>query len=326
MADSAVAPAEFAPPRRSEHLETETPAAAPRRSVSLSGGGEGSGVRAYTPTLWQARIRQTSGERPKQERDSLRSRSNEGRPGSRKHRRWTRSQELVGSLRRAIAAAGEDFDEVGAEGMLKEQLQMEWRPSIFYRLLEFEGPSGALEAWAAAESVRVERRERPRSRPRRPKSDAQVSMENERAARHTFGDNWNYVHSNAEAKEFLAELETMATEAFSAEPSRGASGGETSKEPSEWLLHWDGEGFVTSAGAPPAAELAISGLSSAQRKVVHQFAELLGLHSESRHTDATFAGVSGEKVLTLRPPRRLGTTGRAWVAPISVARVLAAAA
>merc|ERR1719433_328291 len=74
------------------------------RSAALSG----SGLRTYTPTLW--RMHQQREERPRYERDSLRSRSKEGRPGSRKHRRYTRSVEVSGVLRKAMALAGEEAE------------------------------------------------------------------------------------------------------------------------------------------------------------------------------------------------------------------------
>ncbi|CAK0840762.1 unnamed protein product [Prorocentrum cordatum] len=46
------------------------------------------------PLLWSAaaRFRSLSNERPKQERDSLRNRSVEGRAGSRKNKRWARRE------------------------------------------------------------------------------------------------------------------------------------------------------------------------------------------------------------------------------------------
>mmetsp|Transcript_49181 Transcript_49181/g.124814 ORF Transcript_49181/g.124814 Transcript_49181/m.124814 type:complete len:316 (-) Transcript_49181:115-1062(-) len=294
-----------------------------RRSVSVHD--VGSGLRAYTPTLWQARQRQVD-ERPKQERDSLRSRSNEGRPGSRKHRRWARSQELIGSLRRVMAAQGEEYSEVDIDTLMRDQLVIEHRPSAFYRLLEREGPDGALDAWAAAESAR-----RPRSRPRRTKTSAQVELENARCVRNAFGDNWQYIHSSPAAKDLLVELETMATTAFG---SMVHAGEEQIAIVSEWHLDWDGTSFTTTLGKPPSDEMAIAGLDASQRKFVHQFARLLGLHSQSRILDvaevrASAGGgggaVAGDaKVLLIRPPRRHCIGGKPWEAPLSIASILRA--
>mmetsp|Transcript_55062 Transcript_55062/g.154534 ORF Transcript_55062/g.154534 Transcript_55062/m.154534 type:complete len:319 (+) Transcript_55062:112-1068(+) len=281
-------------------------AAAQRRSVSVSH--VGAGVRAYTPTLWHARERQRSNERPKQERDSLRSRSNEGRPGSRKHRRWSQSMDLVRVLQKAAAANGEGAVEVDPDA---PQELMEHRPSAFYRLIEYEGASRALEALAAVEN------RRPRSRPRRPKTDAQVSREQARAVRSGFGDNWHYVHSNSVAKELLLEIEDLAGRAFTAAPAAEAE--------EEWVLHWDGLTISTTCGSAPPEELAISGLDPCQRKYVHQFARIVGLHSSSREGMPSAGGGDG-KILTMRPPRRSCADGAAWAPPFSVAQVLGAVA
>lgn len=293
------------------------------RRVSVCGG---SALRAYTPTLWHAQQRQRDGQ-PKQERDSLRSRSKEGRPGSRKHRRWTRSQELVGALRKAMDAHGDEraaADVVAAE----DRLLFEWRPSAFYRLLECEGPSGALEAWAAVES-----RRRPRSRPRanRPKSDSQVAEENERAVRHAFGGNWQYINGSDAAKDLLVELEKMAISAFGSAPPEEmppAPGCGDSTTTPPWTVHWDGATMTTAAGAPPAAELAVLGLEPAQRKLVHQLARVLGLHSESRaagESPSCAAALGGDgKAVALRRPKGQCAPGSTWVPPLSLSRVLAA--
>lgn len=284
----------------------EADGTAVKRTVSLTG----SGLRAYTPTLW--RMQQNRGERPKQERDSLRSRSKEGRPGSRKHRRWTRSQELKGSLRKAMVACGESCDNVDFENF-KEQFRLEYKPSAFYKLLEAEGPGHALEVWNAAENAR-----RPRSRPRlqRPKTEAQVEAQNARAARQAFGCMWRYIHDDTTAKELLLELEEMATCAF-------ASGERGNTELlQEWLLLWDGAELTTQSGNPPAVEMGITGLTSAERKCVHALAQLLGLHSASKISNGP--GPEGDgKVLTMRPPRSRCGSGKTWAAPLSLARMLA---
>ena len=52
----------------------------------------------YKPVLWGLNMDGARTRRPSNERDSLRNRSREGRPGSRKHRRWTHSVDMVNSL------------------------------------------------------------------------------------------------------------------------------------------------------------------------------------------------------------------------------------
>jgi len=302
------------------HAAEAAPAA--RRSVSLLG--EGSGARAYTPTLWQARERQLSNERPKQERDSIRNRSVEGRPGSRKHRRWSQSQDLVRVLQKTMAARGEDYEE---PDLTSTKDLIDQRPSVWYRLLEAEGPERALDAWAAAEGGG----RRPRSRPRRPKTEAQVAQQNERAVRSGFAENWNYVHTSDASKDLLGQLEAMATQAFSSAPSGGqpgVAGGLPEGQPEAWTVRWDGETMRSVTGAAPSAEIVVEGLDRCQRRVVHQLARLLGLQSASRDGDyglRTLNDNGDGRVLALRPPRRPCVGGRAWAAPLSVAGVLAAA-
>lgn len=287
-----------------------------RRSVSVQA--VGCGIRAYTPTLWQARLRQNSNERTRPERDSLRSRSNEGRPGSRKHRRWTRSQEVVRSYRRIFALA-DDFTDADIEALVKSQQLIEHRPSVFYRLLEHEGPARALEVWEAAERGR-----RPRSRPRRAKTEAQVKLEAARCARTAFGHNWSYLQSQAAPKEFLLQLEELTTRAFALGDWTDVAMPDdlTPQTQPDWSLHWDGCSFETSFGGPPACEIAISGLDPAQRKFVHQFSRLLGLHSESRSEPRCR---DHGKVLLLRPPQRYAASGQAWKASFSLSSLLSSA-
>lgn len=289
----------------------------------------GSIVRAHTPTLWHLRMRQMDdAAKPKQERDSLRSRSKEGRPGSRKHRRWTRSQEILSSLRKVMAKLGEDPSEIEIE-KLKAQLIVEHRPSIFYKLLEQEGPAGALEAWAAAEAAP----RRTRSRPRRPKTTEQVAMETERNARIVFGDSWSYVASNDAVKDMLLELEGLVSNVFSLSASAtSANDDKDAKDTScdkiengnntveELTLRWDGKSFLSEHGCFPSNELAISGFDPVQRKVVHRWANLSGLVSRSCE-QAENNGV--DKVLRLKPPRRCSVNGNVWKLPYSLAGVLA---
>lgn len=274
----------------------------------------------YKPALWQLGTSSRES-RPKQERDSLRSRSKEGRPGSRKHRRWTRSVELVGSLRRVMAASGE----VGPTGDdadgVTDQGHHELRPSAFYRLLEHEGPGQALEAWAAAEASRGHS-PRARARNTRTKDAAQIREERERAVRRAFGETFQWLQRDTYSQELLAEIEVLVEKAFGScehEPGFPVQEADAAAEDAPWLVCWDGEVLLTKSGAPPASELELLGLDAPQRKVVHQFARVLGLHSESRGTAA--------KVIALRPTRgsRCGPRQGRWHAPFSVSQVLAAA-
>lgn len=252
-------------------------------------------------------------ERPRFERDSLRNRSLEGRPGSRRHRRWTRSVEIMGSLRRALAKAGEDPNISDADA-LNLQNEKEWRPSAFYRLLEKEGPDGALDALQAAE----EQAPRPRQRP--PKDAAQLAEEHQRQVRRAFSDTWQLIQGNDSARALLAELEKEVSRAFGA--SENSDGDALALL---WMLNWDGDGLQTRFGAPPANEIAVGGLSPPFRKLAHQLARILGLHSESRVIDGP-QGTNDDKVIALRPPRSSSGKSRgkeAWAAPLSVTQVLA---
>lgn len=245
------------PQRRSISIEPEPTSVMPQVSQLQAApirGGAG-----FPFAFW----RFGSSERRKHERDSLRSRSKEGRPGSRKHRRYTHSVDLVNSLRRVMVSRGEenlptDIDEV-------EEETPQAHPSVFYRLLESEGPN-ALEVWAAAEAAKRGRSPRPR---RRPKDAAWMAEEHGRQVRRTFRDNWQYLSQSQSSQ----------------------------------------------AGAPPAHEMQLEGLDASERKVVHQLARLIGLHSESRLLEEE---AETGKVLTLRPRR----CQRSWSAPFSVAEVL----
>jgi hypothetical protein len=311
-----------------------------RRSVSVQQAG--SGVRAFTPTLWRMQMQHRE-ERPRQERDSLRSRSKEGRPGSRKHRRWALSQDFAGSLRKAMRANGENVDGVDFENF-EDKLILKNTPSAFYKLIEKEGASHALEAWAAAENARG----RPRSRPpHRPRTEAQVAEHNDRAARQVFGESWSYILKNEDCKDFLLDLEGKAVRAFSScdgpgdedapgkdeapETKVGAVAGDDGDKEvvdpqfsviKQWLLSWDGSALTTMSGNTPADEILIVGLDGVHRRTVHQLSRFLGLHSESRPDAEALDG----KVLALRPPRRQVAGGQIWSSPVSLASVLAASA
>lgn len=266
----------------------------------------------YRPRLWEVGRRESPQRYP---RDSLRSRSQEGRPGTRKNRRWEHSVEIARSLSRVMARCGEEWN-----GEI-EEAGYEHKPSAFYRLLEMEGPDRALELLTEAESSRRS----PARREPRASNPAKKAAEDERTCRQVFSDSWNQIRGNVSLQELLTQLEGGAERAFS-------NAAETGNIPSLlWLLLWDADrvALETYFGSPPASELAIVGLTSQQRKVVHQFAKVAGLHSESRplddYAEVPNGLVENAKVMALRPPRgrRCGDGG--WVAPVSVVRVLSAA-
>eukprot|EP00435_Cladocopium_sp_Y103_P058409 s256_g20.t1 len=224
-----------------------------------------------------------------------------GRPGSRKHRRYTHSVDLVNSLRRVMVSRGEenlpsDVDEV-------EEERPQARPSVFYRLLESEG-ANALDAWAAAEARRG-RSPRVRAKDAAPR----MAEERTRQVRRTFRENWQYLSQSQSSQELIAKLEQLAQDAFGTPESQ--------LQDMLWQLLWTGEELATKAGAPPASEMQLEGLDPSERKVVHQLARLIGLHSESRSVEEE----TSAKVLTLRPR---GCQASSWSAPFSVAQVLSA--
>eukprot|EP00933_Yihiella_yeosuensis_P025675 TRINITY_DN19920_c0_g1_i1.p1 TRINITY_DN19920_c0_g1~~TRINITY_DN19920_c0_g1_i1.p1 ORF type:complete len:336 (-),score=72.29 TRINITY_DN19920_c0_g1_i1:49-1056(-) len=282
-----------------------------RDDPATSGTGTASDI--YRPALWRISSRE------RQERDSLRSRSKEGRPGSRKHRRWTHSVDLVHSLRRVMVARGEenlpeDMDAV-------EEAKREHWPSAFYRLMQHEGPHGALEAWRDAENKRPRSRERAKNRPA--KDGLTLAEERRRMVRRAFRDTWAYLSRDNGSQELIAKIEVVVETAF----GKALVGIE---DECELLVNWNGDELTTEFGTPPAAEMVVIGLDAAQRKVVHQLANILGLHSESRvlEEDASIFRTAAErKVLALRPPRSLniGAGRGAWIAPFSVSQVLSAA-
>mmetsp|Transcript_89735 Transcript_89735/g.187461 ORF Transcript_89735/g.187461 Transcript_89735/m.187461 type:complete len:311 (-) Transcript_89735:39-971(-) len=287
-----------------------------RRSVVVQE--VGSGIRAYTPTLWQARLRRQEGEKPKPERDSLRSRSNEGRPGSRKHQRFSRSQEVLSSFRRTLNSLNVDLNEADLNALIKDANKIEHRPSAFCHLMQREGPERALEVWAAAEAAAAARR--PRSRPRRPQSDAQVTQEHRRSARIAFGDNWNYIRTAEKAKDLLQKLEEVSVEAFGSSSSSSSSFPPPESE-ADWVLTWDPDAstFHSFSGSAPASRIVLAGLDAAGRRFVHQFAKWMGLHSQSEGPSCGLT-VASEKTLVLWPP--LPPSKAAWTAPFSVSRVI----
>jgi len=217
----------------------------------------------------------------------------------------------MGSLRKALLKSGEDPNISEAE-VLELQAEVEWRPSAFYRLLEHAGPASALDVLDAAEVAL------PRPRQLRQKDAAQLAKEHERQVRHDFSDTWHFLQSNDAARSLLAKLEKEASRAF------GPSGGNDSKPVALlWMLHWDGAELETRFGTAPAQEMAINGLTPTLRKVAHQLARSLGLHSESRMIDGPIGG--DNKAIALRPPRRRASRNgdeNSWVAPFSVTKVI----
>lgn len=266
----------------------------------------------YRPASWRIGSRERA---PKHERDSLRSRSKEGRPGSRKNRRWTRSVELVSSLRRVMSAQGEQNLPQDEDAV--EEARLEYRPSAFYRLLEHEGPN-ALDAWAEAERKRdLSPRARPKERTA--KDAAWLAEERRRHVRRSFQDLWQYVSRDGSCRDLVAKLEDEAQNAFGACLEE-----DTAEATCQWSLSWNGDQLVSQSGEPPAEEMLLLGLDPVQRKVVHQLARLIGLHSESRICDSDFATASQRKALALRPRRSLKCrAGAVWAAPFSVSEVLA---
>eukprot|EP00928_Gymnodinium_smaydae_P038970 TRINITY_DN26743_c0_g1_i2.p1 TRINITY_DN26743_c0_g1~~TRINITY_DN26743_c0_g1_i2.p1 ORF type:complete len:354 (+),score=55.30 TRINITY_DN26743_c0_g1_i2:963-2024(+) len=251
-----------------------------------------------------ARIRSLSGERAKQERDSLRSRSHEGRPGSRKNNRWVQSRALVHTLRSAMAACGEDGTAADVESIVAAEAK-EFRPSAFYRLLQREGPECALDAWSAAEASVAQPTQEPRRARSRPRlrttthgaaegDGSAGSQPAEHTVRRAFDGLWTYVRSSDAVQKLLSDLEDRAAQAFSSSTPRG------DVEP--WRLCWDGEARVLSpvSGDSLTLEIEVIGLAGMERKVVHRFARALGLVSESFEEDGLPAepgddGEHGEK-------------------------------
>lgn len=231
-----------------------------------------------------------------------------------------------------MAKDGDDFSSLDEEKLAALAARREYRPSAFYRLLQQEGPEGALEAWAAAEAAT-----RAPSPSRKRGGDARASsrgrsppraQQAEQLVRRAFAGSWAFVRGSDSARKVLAELEEGASRCFAAAAPSAAPATAATET---WRLAWDGdaESFDTVAGEPPAGEIEILGLTPQQRKVAHILARVLGLISESRVLDGLLAEVADEggdgKVLVLRPPRRRCGPA-AWAAPFSVARVFATAA
>eukprot|EP00747_Dinoflagellata_sp_TGD_P169357 gnl/TRDRNA2_/TRDRNA2_198157_c0_seq1.p1 gnl/TRDRNA2_/TRDRNA2_198157_c0~~gnl/TRDRNA2_/TRDRNA2_198157_c0_seq1.p1 ORF type:complete len:330 (-),score=58.16 gnl/TRDRNA2_/TRDRNA2_198157_c0_seq1:69-1058(-) len=296
-----------------EPVRTFSPSrVSPTRTFSptpLSGARLSSPTPLYRPALWASTVGKA--DRPRQERDSLRSRSQEGRPGSRKHRRWLHdTRDTNSALRKAMKALGEDDGEIALDRPEDQLPQPGYlRPSAFYKLMESEGAEGALEALQAAEDKRQAEPSRARQQ-----DPARVSEKNVRLVRHTFTDTWQFIQSSEAAQELLKKLESAASVAF-------GSDSELDEAVLLWLLSWDGSALTTKSGSPPANKMEVTGLTPAQRKVAHQLARCLGLHSESR-----IVNTSDDKVLTIRPPHSCSSGQGSWMAPFSVAEVLTATA
>lgn len=299
-----IRPTSGSPPRPAVPVFPATTFAADRVRARTSSGSPP----PFTGALWNGYLRSGREERPRFERDSLRNRSVEGRPGSRKHRRWTRSVEIMGSLRKAMARNGEDPN-ISEADALKMTNEVEFRPSVFYRLMTKEGAEGALDALQAAEVQP--------SQPRQPrqKDPAQIAEEHSRKVRREFSDTWHFLQCDDAARSLLEKLEQDALVAFAA-----ADGKEEKAHAMLWMRHWDGGNLETKFGAPPANEIAVAGLSPPFRKVAHQLARSLGLHSESREVAGSYTA-GDNKIIAVRPPRR-HCGQEAWVAPLSVAKVI----
>jgi len=226
--------------------------------------------------------------------------------------------ELSNSLRRAQVKLGEEA-ELDADALLRE-LRPQHCPSAFYKLLEREGPDAALEAWKTAED---NSQSSALQRQKRPKDATAVAKENARLVRRAFADMWPFLQNSDATREFIGQLEKAAAHAFTSGPQGQADGDERTGAALLWMLDWDGASFETKFGAPPAKELAVGGLPPAERKVAHQLARVLGLHSESRDLGGA-RGDDGNKVVALRPPRRQACCpSEPWEPKLSVAHCVA---
>lgn len=206
-----------------------------------------------------------------------------------------------------MAKCGEDANVSDAEAL---QMEVVWRPSVFYQLLELEGPTNALDVLEAAEVAA--------SRPRHPrqKDPARLAKEQERQVRHYFSDTLHFLQGDEVARDFIAKLENELSRGF------GHNRDLTTPTALLWMLHWDGVELTTRFGTSPTHEIAVAGLSPTFRKLGHQLARCLSLHSESRVVDGP-GGADDNKVVTFRPPRsRNVKESEAWVIPFSVAKVI----
>jgi len=267
----------------------------------------------YRPRLWDAVVRPSSRDaRPRQERDSLRSRSQEGRPGSRRNKRYTNSQALVRSLHRVMAARGEELPFNILEGsnglMIDDSLyEPEIRRSAFFLLWEREGPEAALDAWTAAENA-------PRQAPAKRPSEKHIHQQRDQELRRVFGDIFSFVANDQEVFTLVEQLELQAVQAFSADGELAADC---------WQFLWNGSSLDIQSGNCPANEIEVVGLDAGLRKIVHRLAEVLGLRSESHVVDPIESLDAVHcKTIVLRPPRtRIDSTG-SWKAPFPVAQTL----
>lgn len=196
---------------------------------------------------------------------------------------------------------------------------VEPRKSAFYQLLELEGPENALDALKAAEGAEA------RPRPERPKGPQRLQVQQEHAIRRAFSGSWSFINASPAVQELITQLESQATRAFSGWTREG----DVEADALLWCLLWDQEtsSLSTKLGAPPADEMAIVGLEPHERKVAHQLARVLGLHSESKSRndyDGLQCGGNLEKVVAMRLPRRCGSENP-WSSQASVTQVLAAA-
>eukprot|EP00439_Symbiodinium_sp_Y106_P085485 s481_g28.t1 len=135
--------------------------------------------------------------------------------------------------------------------------------------------------------------------------------------RRAFRENWQFLARSQSSQELIAKLEELTEVAF------GKTRGLEAEDLLMWQLLWTDGDLATEAGAPPADEMLLMGLNATERKVVHQLARLIGLHSESRLLDDGQEGdeTKPDKALALRPPRSLRCRAGSWAAPFSVSQV-----
>lgn len=289
---------------RPTSVRIERPSSIERLQGSVPQGPEGPHY-ISRPKAWAQEYQGRSrAQRPTQDRDSLRSRSRQGRPGSRKYKRWQHTTILVGRLRQVMYEAGEELTDT--DGELDAQPGPKQKASAFQKLVDKEGPECALDILKDAEVKRSLREPRAKS-PDQHRRDQLVQVRRAFA-----GPSFRWMAGDPAVRKIIASLEDSCRQAFCVEDA-------TLELELSWELLWDPDHaeFVTKSGGPPAKTIEVIGLTASQRKLVHLLARALSLNSDS--------GASGysddpeDKVLTLRPTR--GQT--AWRPPVvSVAQVL----
>lgn len=254
------------------------------------------------PKAWAQQYEGRDRQRPQQERDSLRSRSRQGRPGSRKYKRWQHTTILVGRLRQVMYDGGEELTDT--DGEADAQAGPVQRPSAFQKLIAKEGPD-CLDTLREAEAKRALREPRAKS------PDQRRRDEIKQVRRAFAGPSFRWIASDPAVRKIIAWLEDACKKSFYVHDAM------TELEPS-WTVCWDPDyaEFVTQSGGPPAKTIEVLGLTGSQRKLVHLLGRALALHTES--TEAGYSDEPDVKMLTLRPPR-----GQTWrPAQLPVAQIL----